>query len=133
MKRTLIFSLLIAVVITLASCGASPESKLVGTWKVVDVQTDFDESAANPELLRQMVQVSKSTYFRILNDSVLIIISDDDTHETKWSFDENDNTLSYFFDGSQARANKLGRLVDNQIISESSRTFGKMTVYYEKE
>lgn len=133
MKKTFVITFLTAAVFFLVSCGGSPESKLIGTWKAIDVQTDFDESAANPEMLRQMVEVSKNTYFRILNDSVMIIISDNNTHETKWIFDEELNTVSYYFEGMQTRPNKLGRLDGDQIISESTRPFGKMTVYYEKE
>ncbi len=132
MKKTLFVFLFAAAIVGLVSCGQSPESKLIGTWKAVDVQTDFDESAVNPEMLAQMVEVSKSTYFRIMNDSVMIIINDENTYETKWVLDQNDNTISYFFGGVE-RANKLGRVDEDQIISESTRPFGQMTVYYEKE
>lgn len=133
MKRILIISLFIATLFAFVSCGKSPESKLVGTWKVQDVQTDFDENAVTPEMLRQMVELEKQTYFRILNDSVMIIISDNNTYETNWLLNHETNVISYFFEGQESKANELGRVEGDQVINESTRPFGNMSVYYEKE
>jgi hypothetical protein len=63
----------------------------------------------------------------------MIIISDNNTYETKWVFDKEKNSISYFFEGGEARPNHLGRLEGDQIISESTRPFGKILVLYEKE
>ena len=133
MKRTFILSLMAAAVFMITSCGGSPESKLIGTWKSYDVQTDFDEDAVNPEMLSQMVEIQEQTYFRIINDTTLIIISEDNTYETQWVLDHETNTLSYFFSGRESKANILGRVEGDEIISESVRPFGKMTVHYRKE
>ena len=133
MKRTFILSLMVAAVFMITSCGGSPESKLIGTWKSYDVQTDFDEDAVNPEMLSQIVEVQEQTYFRIINDTTLIIISEDNTYETKWALDHETNTLSYFFSGRESKPNILGKVEGDEIISESVRPFGKMTVYYRKE
>lgn len=134
MKRTIIFSLMAALVFMIASCSSSsPESKLIGTWKSYDVQTDFDEDMVSPEMLSQMVEVQEKTYFRIINDTILIIISEDNTYETEWMLDHETNTLSYFFSGNESKANVLGVVKGDEIVSESVRPFGKMSVSYRKE
>jgi len=115
------------------SCGSSPEKKLIGTWKVADVKVDFDESKVSPEMLSQIIEMQKQTYFRIINDSVMVIISNDNTHETKWALNLEDNTISFFFDGMEAKPNKLGVYSEPSIISESNTPLGKMITYYEKE
>ncbi len=117
------------------SCGSSPEKKLIGTWKVTDVNIDFDESKVSPEMLSQIIEMQKQTYFRIINDSVMVIISNDNTHETKWALNTEDNVITFFFEGMETKSNKLGVYVytDNNIISETNTPLGKMTTYYEKE
>ncbi len=115
------------------SCGSSPEKKLIGTWKVTDVNIDFDESKVSPEMLSQIIEMQKQTYFRIINDSVMVIISNDNTHETKWALNTEDNVITFFFEGMETKSNKLGVYTDNNIISETNTPLGKMTTYYEKE
>ncbi len=126
-------ALLAIVVLFMASCGGTPESKLVGTWKAQKVETDFDEQYTTPEMLRQVVEMQKETYFKIIDDSTLIIMSPGNTHETSWELDSSDQTISYIFDGNSAYLNKLGTFTDGKIVSESKTPLGVITIYYEKE
>lgn len=70
---------LFIAVIFLSSCGGSKENKLIGTWKATKVETDFDENRTTPEMIRQVVEMQKETYFKIINDSTLIIVSPGNT------------------------------------------------------
>jgi hypothetical protein len=119
-------------IVWLASCS-SPESKLIGTWKVSDVETNFDEQSVSPEMLSQVIDMQKQTYFRIINDSTMAIVTNDNTHEAKWILNPDDSTITFFFEGMETTPNKLGKYVDSQIISETSTPLGKMIIFYGKE
>ncbi|MFK5855166.1 MAG: hypothetical protein QM503_03470 [Bacteroidota bacterium] len=125
--------LLLALVIVMSSCGGTPESKLIGTWKAQKVETDFDEQFTTPEMLRQVVEMQKETFFKIIDDSTLIIISPGNTHETSWELNPSDQAISYFFEGDPKYLNKLGVFSEGKIISESKTPLGIITIYYEKE
>lgn len=125
--------MLLVLALILSSCEGSSESKLVGTWKAQKVETDFDEQFTTPEMLRQVVEMQKETYFKILDDSTLIIVSPGNTHETQWKLDNESQTISYFFEGTSGMSNKLGTLDADIIVSESKTPLGIITIYYEKE
>jgi len=131
MKKGLLVSISIAL-IWIVSCS-SPENKLIGTWKVKNVETNFDEQSVSPEMLSQIIEIQKQTYFRIVNDSIMVIISVDNTHEAKWILDPEDNTITFFFEGMETMPNKLGVYNKPTIIAESNTPLGKMITYYEKE
>ncbi len=134
MKKLLKLSgLMFALAIIITSCGGSPESKLIGTWKAQKVETDFDEQYTTPEMLRQVVEMQKETFFKIIDDSTLIIMSPGNTHETTWNLDPEEQTIAYFFDGDSNFLNKLGTLSSGKIVSESKTPLGVITIYYEKE
>ncbi len=120
-------------ILMMASCGGSDESKLIGIWKVTKVETDFDENRVTPEMLSQVVDMQKQTYFRILNDSAMVIISGSNTHEANWNLNPADESISYFFKGMESQLNSLGKISGDQIISESKTAMGMMTIIYEKE
>ena len=130
MKINLIF--FAALLITVFSCN-SPESKLSGTWKVTNVETHFDENSMTPAMVSQVVEMQKETFFKILNDSVIIIMSSDNTHEAKWSFDEESGIISYYFETTPSTKNELGTLINGNIIAESEAPIGKMVITYAKE
>ncbi len=117
----------------LSGCGGSEAGKLIGTWKVEKVETDFDESRVTPEMLSQVVEMQKQTHFRILNDSAMVIISNLDTHEAQWKLNPEDKIITYFFSGMEGVPNELGKVSGNQIISESKTAMGMMTITYTKE
>lgn len=131
MYKTLLLSVL--SVLILGSCGSSPEAKMSGTWKVVDVQTDFNEMEVTPEMLSQVVEMQKQTYFRIVDDSTMVIISNSNTHEAKWTFDAESNEISYFFEGMSSNPNLLGKLQEGKVVNETETPLGAMTIVYAKE
>jgi hypothetical protein len=119
--------------IFLVSCGSNPEKELLGTWKVENVQTDFNEKEVTPEMLAQVVDMQKQTYFRFMSDSVMVIISSNNTHEANWTYNEEENMIMYFFEGMETRPFELGKLVDDKIIQESETALGKITTIYRKD
>lgn len=126
--------LFMVIAIILSSCTNTPESKLVGTWKAGKVETDFDENYNTPEMINQVVEMQKETYFKITDDSTLIIMSPGNTYETKWELNPEDQMISYFFEGDPAFHNKLGTLTaDGKIRSESKTALGIITIYYEND
>ncbi len=131
MKKIFFASVSIALFL-IVSCS-SPESKLIGTWKVKNVETNFDEQKVSPEMLSQVIEMQKQTYFRILNDSVMIIISNDNSHEAKWVFNDENSTLTFFFEGMETSPTKLGVFIDPEIVSETNTPLGKITIFYGKE
>lgn len=133
MKRNIIALSVVLIVILITSCGQSIEKKLVGTWKVADVQTEFNETEVTPEMLRQVVDLQKQTYFRIINDSTMVIISNNNTYEAGWVIDEETSDITYFFDGMEAQGNQLGNYTDGQIVNETKTALGSMTITYKKE
>ena len=133
MKKPLILLFSVFLVFVLGSCGSSPEAKLIGTWKVVDVQTDFNELEVTPEMLSQVVEMQKQTYFRIVDDSTMVIISNSDTHEANWTFDTESNEISYYFEGMNTSINLLGKLMEGKVVNETQTPVGSMTIVYAKE
>jgi hypothetical protein len=133
MKKTLVLLLSVFSVLILGSCGGSPEAKLIGTWKVVDVQTDFNEMEVTPEMLSQVVEMQKQTFFRIVDDSTMVIISNSNTHEAKWTFDTESNEISYFFEGTDTSLNVLGKLIEGKVVNETETPLSSMTIVYAKE
>ncbi len=131
-KFNIVF-LLAGALLVLSSCGGSEESKLIGTWKVKKVETNFDENYTTPEMIRQVVEMEKETYFKILDDTTLIIISPGNTHKTSWTLDKDNSTIAFFFSGKPGISNNLGRLDGSAIISETTTPLGKITIHYEKE
>jgi len=131
MKKIFFASVSIALFL-FVSCS-SPESKLIGTWKVKNVETNFDEQKVSPETLSQVIEMQKHPYFRIMNDSVMIIISNDNSHEAIWVFNDENSTLTFFFEGMETSPTKLGVFIDPEIVSETNTPLGKITIFYGKE
>jgi hypothetical protein len=134
MKKA-IFAFGILVAMVMVSCQSSPESKLIGTWKVVDVETDFDADRSTPQMIKQVVDMQKQTFFKIINDSLMVIISTGNTYESKWRFNPEDQSISYTFDDWDENSVpfELGVFDGSQIISKSDMPMGKMVVHFEKE
>lgn len=123
----------LVVVLTFVYSCANNNNDLIGTWKAIDVKTEFDENSMTPAMISQVVEMQKETYFRILNDSTLIIVTSDNTYEGKWNFDEDDNTIKYFFEGMETTSNKLGELVEKNIVSKTTTPLGTIIITYGKE
>jgi hypothetical protein len=134
MKRFFVIALLFATTFALiTSCSSNPESKLIGIWKAQKVETDFDAKKTTPEMISQVVEMQKQTYFRMINDSVMTVISKNDTHEAKWKYDAQTKSVTYYFNGMSGIPSVLGTFKDGMIVSESKTPMGKITIYYEKE
>ena len=133
--KKVIFVIGILGLMVFVSCQSTPESKLIGTWKVVDVETDFDETRSNPRMINQVVETQKQTFFKIVNDTVMVIISSGNTYEAKWKLNPDNQNISYTFDEWDEKSVpfELGVYADNQIIAESEMAIGKMVVHFEKE
>ena len=101
--------------------------------QVENVETNFDEQSVSPQMLNQVIEMQKQTYFRIIDDSTMAIISNENTHEATWLFNSDDNTITFFFEGMETNPNTLGTYTDSNIISETNTPLGKMIIYYEKE
>lgn len=133
MNKTIFVSVIFAIALLLAACSESNEKKLIGTWKVSDVQTEFNESQVTPEMLKQVVDRQKQTYFRIINDTTMVIISNNNTHEATWMYDDEDQSITYFFEGLETKPNKLGKFDGVLITSESKTPMGKIVIQYSKQ
>lgn len=133
--KKVVFAIGVLTAMVLYSCQSSPESKLIGTWKVVEVETDFDETRSNPRMINQVVETQKQTFFKILNDTTLVIISTGNTYEAKWKLNPDNQNITYTFDEWDGNSVPfiLGVVTENQIIAESDMAMGKMLVYFEKE
>ncbi len=133
--KKVVFVIGVLVMMGLVACQNSPESKLIGTWKVVEVETDFDESRTNSQMIKQVVETQKQTFFKIINDTLMVIISTGNTYEAKWKLNPDDQSITYTFDewDDNSVPFELGVYVDNQIIAESNMAMGKIVVYFEKE
>ena len=114
------------------ACTSNRESKLIGTWKVENVETDFDESKVTPQMLKQVVEMQKETYFKILSDSTMVIISGTTNFDANWKLGD-DNTLTYFFSGNETKPNKLGKVDDDKIIQVTNTPLGKITLTFKQE
>ncbi|MEJ2593888.1 MAG: hypothetical protein P8100_01870 [bacterium] len=132
MKRSIFYIIALAGII-LTACGGNLASKMIGTWKVVDVQTEFNEAEVTPEMLSQVVERERKTYFRIVDDSTLVIISNNNTHEARWIIDEDSGEITYFFEGMEANPNVLGTYEEGRVVHESNTQLGRITTVYERE
>ncbi len=132
-RKFFLFFLVVSTLSFFISCSGSSESRFVGTWKAQKVETDFNETRTTPEMIAQVVEMQKQTYFRMVNDSVMSIISKNNTHEAKWKYDKENKTISYYFSNMKGVPNILGRYEDGKIVAESNVPIGKITIYYEKE
>ena len=130
MKKFLILSAI--TMLFLAAC-AGPKSKLIGTWKVADVQTHFDSQNIPAGIITHIKDEQQKISFKIVSDSVMVLMLDKNTHEAIWKIDTKTNVIKYYFSDQKDLVNTLGTLKGNQIISESKTPLGKITIVFEKQ
>ena len=118
-------------IILFVSCS-STENKLVGVWKVQDVKTDFNVNKTTPQMLQQVAEIQKQTHFKIMNDSIMAIISNNKTYEAVWSYDKDNEVINYHFKDDTS-THKLGNVVASTIVSKSTTALGTITTIYAKE
>lgn len=126
------YGILFLMVLVFAGACNSPASRLKGEWKVTDVKTEFGKTKLPPEVVAHIVAEQKKISFRILNDSVMVLLLDHNTHEAKWKMDKNHN-ISYWFTSQPALVNKLGKWDGTKITSRSKTPLGDLVVTYEKK
>lgn len=125
--------LLIITSILVVSCKSDPSAKFIGTWHVVDVDASFDEQRFTPEMLKQVVQMEKQVFFKFVNDTLMNIITLDQTNSAYWYYDEDTGLVSYRFEGPASQLNDLGYYKNGSIVSESQTALGKLTITYQKK
>ena len=121
--------LLIGLTLAFSSCSSTPESKLLGTWKVTDVEVNFDEQQANSQTISQVENREKQTILKFTSDSTLNIINNN-THRSSWTLGDN-GIISYQFDKDQT-VFELGKLEEDKIIATSSTPLGDIVTVFEK-
>ena len=129
MKKYWIVALL--AIVFMGACN-STASKLQGNWKVADVKTEFGKTQLPPEITAHIVAEQKKISFRIMNDSVLVLMLDNNTHEAKWKMDKEHN-ISYYFSTQPTLIHKLGKWNGNQIVTSSKTPLGEIIVTYAKK
>ena len=121
------------MLLVFAGACNSPASKLKGKWEVANVKTEFGKTKLPPELVAHIVAEQKKISFRILNDSVMVLMLDNNTHEAKWKMDK-DRNIRYFFSTQPKLINKLGKWDGaSKIVSDSKTPLGDIIVTYEKK
>ena len=130
MKRLL--ALAAMAVFFLAACSNSTH-QLVGTWKVSKVETNFKNSNLPKPVLTHIKNEQKQLSFKIINDSVMVLILDNNTHEAKWKMDPKTKVIKYYFDNQKNSMNKLGTWNGNNIVSQSHTPLGELTVVFKKQ
>lgn len=81
--RSFLFVPILALFV-LAGCGRESHT-IVGTWKVVHVNVDFDEYRYTPDMVKQVGLAEKSNVLIVTPDSTMLYISCGDTLRGKIS------------------------------------------------
>lgn len=115
-----------------SSC-TSEQSKLKGTWKVSDVETQFKVKNLPSNLIQHIKDEQKKISFKVVSDSVMVLILDKSPHEAVWKMNPKTHVIKYYFSDQKGFLNTLGTLKGNEIVSESKTPLGKITVTFTKE
>ncbi len=118
-------------VVFLGSCNSTTR-KLEGRWKVASVKTEFGKTKLPPEVIAHIVAEQKKMSFRIMNDSVLVLILNNNTQEARWEIDKN-NDIHYYFSSQPHVLNLLGKWNGSEIVSDTKTPLGHLVVIYEKK
>lgn len=114
--------LMAIVLLSLASCKPK-EDPFFGHWKVDKVNVDFDVDWATPEMVRQFGMMEKTNEVVISADSVLTLIMDGDTMQSRCSLRGN----RILCDGEP-----WGWFEEGAIITETSTPMGYVKASYRK-
>ncbi len=116
----------------LGSCSSS-NSKLIGTWKVKSVQTHFGDENIPPAIITHIKDEQKKLSFKIVNDSVIVFMMDNNTHEGHYTLNPNSKVITYSFTGQNEFKNKLGFWNGSEIINDTKTPLGNLTVTFSKQ
>lgn len=127
-------SILIVLMIVLAACSGSPNTKLIGTWTVEDVTADTDTSQIGPEILDRALDVYRSVNFEFFENDSMNLISDGSVHSGTWEYREGDSALYITMEGSRApEPMKLADYRDGKLVSTNETRIGTIIVTYIKK
>ncbi|MBE0651049.1 MAG: hypothetical protein IH595_09420 [Bacteroidales bacterium] len=130
MKKLLAFSAM--AVFFLAACSSSGH-ELIGTWKVSKVETHFKDTNLPKAIITHIKDEQQQLSFKFINDSLMVLILDKNTHEAKWNIDSKTKVIKYYFDDQKGSVNTLGTLEGNEIVTESNTPLGTLTVIFTKQ
>ncbi|NOU45876.1 MAG: hypothetical protein HOO86_02300 [Bacteroidales bacterium] len=126
---------IIALFLALSACNSNPKSKLIGIWKAETVDVKFDEQVASPEMIRQVGLENKQVFFKIQNDSVMLLYIDTNSEPQTlfWFLDEANGLIKYAYKQDDMKPIELGKLADGKITAESSTPLGTIKTTFKKE
>lgn len=130
MKKLLLASFV--AILFLISCSG-PKSKLIGDWKVSKVETDFGKTQLPVQVVKHIEESQKKLSFRIVSDSIMVLMLDKNPHEARWDLDQKTGTITYYFSKEKGRVNTLGKVVDDEIINQTKMPLGQLKVHYRKQ
>lgn len=130
MKKLLVFAAV--SVFFLAACSSS-KHQLVGMWKVSKVETNFKNSNIPKAVVEHIKDEQKQLSFKIVNDSVMVLILDNNTHEARWKMDPKTKVIKYYFKNKENSIHKLGTWNGNDITTQSNTPLGEITITFKKE
>lgn len=104
---------------------------MIGIWEVEHVDANFDESKINPGALEQVIATEKQTKLNFSDDSTLFLTIGETNQKAFWN--QQDNSIFFFFDGDPLNVYELGNLVNDKIESESETPIGTIKVIYTKQ
>ena len=130
MKKLLVLTVM--TVFFMAACS-SPGHHLVGTWKVSKVETNFKETNLPKSIVTHIKNEQKKISFKIINDSILVLMLDHNTYEARWEMNPETKVIKYYFHHRKNSKHPLGTLKNNTIISQSTTPLGALTVVFKKQ
>lgn len=130
MKKCLVLSVI--TVFFLISCSRTGH-QLVGTWKVNKVELNFKDANLPQAVITHIKDEQKQLSFKIINDSLMVLILSHNTHEARWQMDPKTKVIKYYFEGRKNSVNKLGKWEGSEIVCESNTPLGTMTVIFTKQ
>lgn len=130
MKKLL--ALTAMAVLFLAACS-SPTQHLVGTWKVSKVETNFKDTNLPKSVVTHIKNEQKKISFRIVNDSIMVLMLDNNTHEARWKVNPKTKVIKYYFNNQKNSMHKLGTWKENNIVSQSNTPLGELTIVFKKQ
>lgn len=115
------------------SCDTRQNEVLKGTWSVIKIEAQFDEQRANPMMLNQVLALEKQTQLQFLNDSVLLLISEEEqTSYTVRIQSDGQIFISPVRDSLSGSESLFGHFQNGIIRRLSSTPIGNVVLYFKK-
>jgi hypothetical protein len=133
--RNISILIVLSLLSVIYACNSNPKSKLIGTWKAEKVDINFNEQLASPELIRQVGLENKEVFFKIQNDSMMLlyISASSDPQNLFWFLDEKGESIHYAYKKDDLNPIELGKMMDGKIVAESSTPLGTIKTTFAKE